>query len=333
MSDDTIKTPLNPEEFPPGGIPGMLYIVPVFAEGNHSDEERLRDSSERDFDLRCSFATHLSHTRNIEARIKDGEGTSFFLVSHHVEPVKVQTPHGEFLLEKNSDGEMCGGTAQCKARSSRDAIRYFLSMVSPFLDTLAYRADMPLVIEKVQCIDKKNSVTVVNYVAPYLRVNLNSHAGQIFEPMIPMYAMYREAKNNTSVYYRLLCFYKILEGIYNYLRPNLMRAAHRQRINLQTRRELVPNHPELQRFHASYINSPIHPLFEGEFKQLRDVAAHFLLDDGRIANVADAENQSKFSDFLLVAQLCVRVAIDTQEDYYKQYFKGGGNPEELKATS
>lgn len=333
MSDDTIKTQIDPEEFPPGGIPGMLYIVPVFAEGSQSDEERLKDSAERDFDLRCSFATHLSHTGAIEARVKDGEGTSFFLVPQHVEHVQVQTPHGAFLLGKNGNGELCGGSAQCKARSSRDAIRYFLGMVSPFLDTLAYHADLPLVIEKVQCVDKKNSVTVVSYVAPYLQVNVNSHAGQIFEPMIPVYAMYREAKNNTSVYYRLLCFYKILEGIYSYLRPNLMKAAHRQNIKLQTKRELVPNHPELQRFHASYINLPINPLFEGEFKQLRDVAAHFLLDDGRIANVADAENQSKFSDFLLVAQLCVRVVIDTQEDYYKQYFEGGGKPEELRTTS
>jgi hypothetical protein len=147
--------------------------------------------------------------------------------------------------------------------------------------------------------------------------------------MLPLYALYREAKTNPSNFYEVLCYFKILDAVYKHLRGPLMRRAKRQGINIQTRIEVVPDHPELQRFDVQCCGKPVHDVYDGHLrKQYRNAVAHFLTEeDTNPLNVSDYETSASFADVVLLAQLCCRVVIDTQADYYEQYYSAGGRRE------
>jgi len=133
----------------------------------------------------------------------------------------IETPNGQMLGIGNEQGELAGLKFKCKATSKNEAFNLFHSAISPGLDHLSYIADVPVVIEKAVCIDMKNKTTSLRYVAPYQTVTIPSEPQEPSELLMPIYALYREAKNNNSDYYRFLCYFKIMEGIYNSICPQL----------------------------------------------------------------------------------------------------------------
>jgi hypothetical protein len=131
--------------------------------------------------------------------------------------------------------------------------------------------------------------------------------------------------NAVSNFYRFLCYYKILEGIYNEIRPQLFRIARAQGISIVTQRDIVPNDAELQRFLPDHIGKRIHDLYNGEFQmQYRNSVAHFALTDGKVANPSSHRESTRFAQIVYLAQVCARQLIRNQEDYFAQFFRSGG---------
>ena len=194
-----------------------------------------------------------------------------------------------------------------------------LAALSPALDHWSYLGNTPLVIRTVVCEDRKNGVSIVSFTTPYADLTLNPGTGTLHAELLPIYGLYREAKNASSPFYRFLCYFKILEAIYGHLRPSVFALARKASISLVTRKEEVPDHPELRLFWSSYIGRPIKALMDNELEpEYRNAAAHFLSDDGRPLNPSDSDAVAKFGNMLLVAELCARVVIDQQADYYRQ---------------
>jgi hypothetical protein len=199
--------------------------------------------------------------------------------------------------------------------------------MAPVMDHLSYLADAPLIVGTVLCIDIKNSITSVGYTAPYRAVTVGAGVMSFPVELIPVYALYREAKNATSNFYRLLCYYKILEGIYNTLRPQVFAAARDRSVQLTREKEVVPEHSELRKFQPELIGRAIKDYFDNTLqKEFRDLVAHYILNSGSLLNPSDPSAISRFSNAILVTELCCRVVIAQHERYLQQLNGGAAQP-------
>ena len=307
--------------FAPPGVKGELGILLVSKDEKRSDQDIFQDKRLRRFIIKAQLSKNSYVAANsIKASINENEGKSFLIVPPHILYSKVQSPHGEFVFIHNNSNELSCIKFSCTACSPQEAKSFFHEAVMPFIDNISYKSNCPIHVPLISCEDVDNRFSTINYTSPYKKVRLNPHESRFNERMIPVYALFREAKNTDSSYYKFLCFYKILEGIYKHLRPELFKKAKEHNIDVQGQKELVPDHPELQRFHPEYVGKPIKTFFDNEFqKEFRDSIAHFLLHDGSVLNISDYSINSKFTNVLLVIELCCRTVIDTQENYYQQY--------------
>ena len=322
---DDKKFQLDRDKLAPAGIEGYLVFVDVFREEKRSDDERLTDTRLREFDVLCSLAKSIRFNEEIKASISEKDGESFFVLPKDTENMKVSTGSEEYLFLKNEDNEIGRISLTCMAGSWREAVNRFFTGIAPFLDFLSYRANIPVTYEAAYCRDKQNHISIISYRTPYPNVRINSHAKDINLELLPVYSLYREAKNSLSSYYRFLCYYKIMEGIYRHLRPRLIKRAKQSKIQISMQKELVPAHPELYFYQNSFVGKSIKSLFDNEFtSEYRDVVAHFFLDKGVLLNPSHYNTSNKFIDIILVSELCARELIKNQEDYLLQYYQAGG---------
>jgi hypothetical protein len=172
--------------------------------------------------------------------------------------------------------------------------------------------------EKVKAFDKKNTVFHISYVTPYSNKIPPEHSVSIHEEMIPIYALYREAKNNSSAFYRFLCYYKILEGIFCKLRPAARKKAKEKGINVDLPKEEIPKIEDLENFGRKiFTGRSIKDVYDNVLTpEYRNAAAHFSLQDGTILNVSEYYTRGKFENILLLSEVCCRVAINTQNKLF-----------------
>jgi hypothetical protein len=309
---------LERQKLAPPGTPSDLYVVTRGV--NQSAGSLLDDTSERDFDVWCTFSRGSTLTSDLTLDSHPTAGESFFRFPQNVLNPEIQGGGCRFRLHRNPKGEFSGVGARIRANTSKDARARFMTALSPVLDHWSYLGNTPIVVRTVVCEDPKNAITMMSFITPYADLILNPVGGELRVDLLPLYGLYREAKNATSPFYRFLCYFKILEAVYSHLRPKVFSLARQGSFELVKRKEVVPDHPELLLFWKSYVGRPIKDLMDKELEpQYRNAVAHFLLDQGGAPlNPSDSETVAKFGNMLLVAELCARVVIDQQADYYRQ---------------
>jgi len=319
------RYPIKREKLGLAGTENYMLILDVLQSDTRSNEERIKDSSKREFEVRCSLARNIVFNETIECSIPEDRGDSFIHFPSNMKTAEISTSLGVYYLSKNAANEISTITLTCFAHSWEEAFDTFLSGITPFLDHLSYQANSPISIDKISCRDKKNDLSIINFRTPYANVTVNPYEMGLRIELFPIYSLYREAKNSTSNYYKFLCYYKILEGIYNHLRPSLMKKARLQQIVISTHKEIVPSHPDLRDFYKIYIGEPIKELFDILLTpEYRHAVSHFRLYDGTLLNPSDYYWSRKFSDVILVSELCAHEVIKNQENYYKQFYQAGG---------
>jgi hypothetical protein len=133
-------------------------------------------------------------------------------------------------------------------------------------------------------------------------------------PMKPVYAMYREAKNTTSYFYKFLCYFKILEGLLGKMNADIHRNAKKHSVSLQVVKLIVPDHPELPEQYKVYVGKQIKYFFDSVLTpQFRQAAAHFITNKGEVLDMSDPRHVRRFSTVTLILELCVRAAIENHE--------------------
>lgn len=318
-----LKFTLNRDKLPPGGIEGVLHLVP--SSSDCPSEERMNDFEVRTFEIQCALAKALTFVKAIDGIHDKKTGESFFLLSHELDHLQVRVREMEFAFHKNEQHELSVISTELPACNYVEAIKAFTAAIVPFLDILVYRSNTPIAIEKIQCFDKKNEILSLSYQSPYDNQIIQPVMVETRGELLPLFALFREAKTNRSSYYRLLCYFKILEGIYDHMRPALFKSARKQKIEIERRKEIVPEHYELRKFNAAIIGRPVGDVYAQELRQeYRNAVAHFLIEGQQPLNVSDYEHSSRFTNMVLLAELCARVVIDTQEFYYEQYHRKGG---------
>jgi hypothetical protein len=307
------------------GAPGTencLHIVDIRNDDTRPDEQRLADRTSRIFHIRAVLSKAHSQLEGIRGGIAKGEGGCFLTAP---QDIKIEDPRGTYLISRNERGELALVTRTVMATWYEEAFDIFMLGFTPFLDYLSFISNTPIVVDIMEARDETNHISTVTYRTPYATSALSEGLMGLSSPLFPAYGLYREAICAHSNFYRFLCFFKIMEGIFKSIHPQLFRCAREQGISIVKKKDLVPEDPELRKFQPKYIGLPIHELYNGEFqREYRHCVAHFALDDGNVTNPSSHGERSRFANIVYVAQVCARQLIRNQEGYFAQFFRAGG---------
>ncbi|HDR9101592.1 TPA: hypothetical protein QDA86_004991 [Burkholderia vietnamiensis] len=302
------------EKFGPAGIKGEIHVVPQFASDGRSDMARLQDDAEREFAVSARLSKTPPSTEQIMGNFDENDGDSYLTAPHDAVMLRAETSEGTFEAKKNRLGELSLVEFTCRATSVSDARSKFQLAVLPFLDKLAYEANCPIFVATTRIEDRQNQCTTVDCTWPYRKAIVNPHEAAIYPEMKPVYAMYREAQNSHSDFYKFLCYYKILEGIFRHIRINTFRTARENGVVLQRIRDMVPQSAEIPEEFRQYSGTPLQSFFDSVMTpEFRNALAHFAEDDGAVLDMSSPDHIKRYSGILFIAELCAREAIKNQE--------------------
>lgn len=298
----------------PPGVKGELHVLAIMANEQRRDEDRLQDQTERQFKVFGQLSKNPPATENIKGDFGADDGSSYLALPDHAVMSRVRCAEGMFEIKKNNLGEKSLVEFECVATNPAEARKKFQTAVLPFLDYLSYLANCSVVVAMLRVEDPKNDRISMEYVSPYRKTTVNPHIANLFLELAPVYAMYREAKNSYSDFYKFLCYYKILEGLLGTFRANVFSRARSAHIDLGRPKETVPTSPEIPSTYQAHIGKPVKAFFDGVLTpQFRNAVAHFITDDGAILNMSSPEHIDSYGEVLYVLELCVRTVIKSHE--------------------
>jgi methylamine utilization protein MauJ len=302
------------DDLGPPGTAGQLSVLAMMPNERRSDLERLGDTSNRHFKVTARLTKSPLPAGDINGQFDANDGNSYIHLSEGSILHRVECSSGIFDIKKNDQSEQSMVEFECEATSTNQARALFRRAVLPFLDYQAYLANCPLFITSIRIEDSKNISTVLDYISPYRQTTINPHMKPFDLDLAPIYALYRDAKNSHSDFYRFLCYHKILDGIFGVLRTKLRQRASKKGIQLSQRRDQIPNDPDIDPAFKSYVGKPIRKfLDEVMTPQFRNAVAHFISKDGSVLNLSSSTEIERYSSILYICELCVREAIENHE--------------------
>jgi hypothetical protein len=304
------------------GTPGariQLHIVPKFEGDQASNVDVLKDASERSFRV----SARLSHAPSIVGEIKAGfdekDGSSFLILPPNAAELRVDSSYGTFWIKSNKARQLSLVELHCRANSPGQAEIKFMNAVHPALDHFSYLYNVPLFVSMIRVNDVTHQSIHVACSAPYgSQVVTQNALHQLFLDMKPVYAMYREAKNSESYFYKFLCCYKIMEGLIGGMRASAYARAKKAGIEIKSERILVPNDEHLAPEIRQYVGKSINHLFD-EFltERFRNAIAHFTTEKGAL-DISSPVALEMYAGVALVADLCARELIRGHEKLLAQ---------------
>ncbi len=281
---------------------------------SRDDNVRLQDKSLRLFDVELLLTKELTLPNAFNGAFTKEDGASFIKFAADGAKMRVDTSFGTFYAEPNSRNEMALIQMRVEARLPAEARNKVYDATAAFLDHLSYQAKAPILTGLMKIYDDKNQVTTIDIVGPEQEVVLNPGAQHLFLDLSPIYALYREFKNSSSAYYRLLCLFKVMEGILGVLRKKGREQAKTLGIPFSIPKERVPDHPDISNDLRYLVGKPIKAFYDNLLeKRYRDAASHFLVQENVILQVSSAEERNKFAEMAFVCDLCAHVLISNHE--------------------
>ncbi|QDQ28285.1 hypothetical protein FNU76_19085 [Chitinimonas arctica] len=323
MSKKTIQIDsISAEDLGPPGVKGELCILGPLGGEQKTEEERLNDQAMRAFTVEGLLSKSARMFENIRSNFGPEDGESYFCTSDLAVGTKIAVPAGEVKFKTNSRGEKSSVHFKCDATHATEARCKFLTAALPFLDYLSYIGNCPVDFGALKILDVKNNCTTIMYVSPYRKTLVRPHARLVHIEMEPIYAMYREAKNSNSDFYKFLCYYKILEGIFKVLGPAANKQAKELKINLNQINCAVPEAENMPDDCLPYIGKSVRRFFDEILREyFRNDVAHFVKDDGAILNLSNPDHIDKFSLILHTCELCARLEMENHENILSQLLK------------
>lgn len=304
---------LSLEQFGPAGVRHELHVLAMRADESRTDEERLHDTSVRKFKIagRLGKIQNAPVSEGVKGDFTSKDGSSYFQSAQGARLTTLNSPEGEFKFGSNEQGELSIVEFECLARSPMEARHTFLLGALPFLDAITFSANSPSFVQTVRVEDVDNLRTPIEYVSPYRPAQVNAHTSQIFPEMRAVYAMYREAKNSNSDFYKFLCYHKLLEGMFGSLRSNLFQTAKSKNLVLKKKRDIIPHDSEISNEYRMFAGKPIKEFFDNVLTpKFRNAVAHFTTDDGDVLNMSAPLHIDSYSGVLYITELCVRQTIE-----------------------
>jgi hypothetical protein len=298
------------------GSPLFLTIVPIFKGEGDDPGAAVTDHSLRRFiviGLLSKQPTIVGHAGRVDADFAPDDGTCYLKTCPGAAAQRFDTPLGSFVAKPTKSGEMGLVEFECDATNSHEAKQKFVEVASLGLDHLSYIYNVPMVVTTIKVFDPKHQSTYIAFSAPYKSGVIKDHDATLYIEMKSIYAMYREAKNATSEFYRFLCFYKIMEALFGKARGRVVRQLKAKGVAINTANDLVPDDPYLPLHLKEHVGKTIKWFYDNVLaNQFRNAVAHFATEHGTL-DVSSPAEIDKFASMAFVADLCVRHLIHVHE--------------------
>ncbi|WP_300115534.1 methylamine utilization protein MauJ [Sphingobium sp.] len=296
------------------GVHGCIEIVPLFT-NEAGDEPAPKPQVEGVHTFAVSARMAKSPTAlTLQGDFGEGDGTSYLTVSNEVARIEVGGFGGLLHFHRNAAGELATVSASIDAENANEAHATFLTQLNSFIDRVSYLAAVPMFIELIVVKDTATDAQFMFFVSPPRSSQINPGGETLHTELAPVYALYREAQNSFSPYYRVLCLFKIMEGLLLSLRTQMRARARQSKIEIYGLKLVVPDHQDLLKPLKQYVGKPIKDFFDNFLqKEYRDAMAHFNLKGRQPLNVSDPQHWRRFSDVAFICDLCVRLLIAQHE--------------------
>lgn len=238
-------------------------------------------------------------------------------------------------LVSNQTGQLDYIEVRVSAELPSDALVSARRPLNALLDNFAVNSPMPLLIQRLDLISPSDGATLLHeLVLPFRgRINMGPLGG-IDErtPFVQYDAIFREAITNTSPYYRLLCAYRIYDGV-NEIRRWLREQCQARNIETRLPGVATVDREELLRlgFVPEFVEGlrTVADLFD-RLRDTRDAIAHFLIerDEANIhVYLSDGGQLRTYSVGSAALLKYARLLIDELRNYYvqnlEQHFRRG----------
>jgi hypothetical protein len=307
---DEKKELIIPEEPGHPGLPNHMLVVPIFNNDSRIDEERIQDGELRSFKLQAQLSKYPMATQDLKGDFTKDDGGSFLIALEGAVMCKLEALGQRLEIHKNKNNELSFIEYECQANSFEDAKSAFYKFANPVFDFLSFSANCPIYIQQLRIEDKKNQITYFNHNNPYPNSTLNNSIFPSFAELRPVYALYREAKNTNSYFYRFLSYFKIMEGFRNKISKDIQIRLKNTAID-NGGRDLLPPISNIDALYQKYVGASIWKFYDEVLNpEFRIVIAHYAKENGDILNISDTIHQEKFVKILPIIELCVRVLVD-----------------------
>lgn len=261
------------------GPPGKYFELRVrgVVEGDSSTvENALNDASLRQYKVSAMLGkSHIFYDSRFP-HISKENGDSFFLGAPDTDGITVEISGRQYLFYKNAAGEYSYIELSCTATSFKSAQSTFFDGITPYLDMLSYGNNCYLFLKETRIEDIQHRLIVFPNVAPYRKSTVSLGDFVICPQLSAILSMYREAKNSGSNLYKFLCLYKIMEGLYGNIRPNIFKRAKAIKLKIDQEGKRIPDDPDFIPDHKKYVGKTIRSFFESVLTpEFRHGAAHF----------------------------------------------------------
>lgn len=296
----------------PAGEPFYMQVVTQFENDTRTNHERVNDSSPRTF--RMSARLEKSHDFNYAEGhlVIRGAGSSFLTGNEGFTSLTYDLPEGTVYFHKNEKGEYSFLEMDYTTVNYHLAREIMSSVISFILDNLSFVSNCPIILGATRIEDLKNQVIYLSGKSPFKYFDFKQRDFEIPTELKPVYALYREALNSTSDFYKFLCLYKILEGIYNVIKPVVRNRMKACGLNLSLK-DFVPHDTEIPNQYRKYCGRPVREFYDEVLTSgFRNAIAHFA-NNGAILNTSNLLHAQYFTSVIQTTQLCVREVIQNME--------------------
>lgn len=308
------ETRIPIDKLGPAGVRGDLVVLAIMENESRRDEDRLHDNTPRPFRVFARLGKTALVADSIKGDFGPEDGESYLMLPDDAVAGRVRFHGGMMEFKKNAKGEKSLVEFECTATSLSEAKHKFLDFALPFLDHQAYLSNCPIFVQSIRIDDVNNHAQSIDYVSPYRSTSIDRHIIEVPTDLAPVFAMYREAKNSHSDFYKFLCYQKIMDGLLGSLRTGINQRARKLKIELQQQRDLVPDSPDIAPDYRRYIGTPIKKFFDDILTpQFRHAIAHFIMKDGSILNLSAPETMLRHAEIMYVSELCVRELIASHQ--------------------
>lgn len=302
------------------GVPGCLIVEAQFSDDRYQGKDRINDHAARPFLVKGRLSKVPQDGHDMRGDIQPVDGASFLLIPAGKHAVEVAFEGGTFTLLANERGELSSVSTPLNATSSDHARSQFLGLLAQYLDRVSYLYSVPIHVDLLTVHDRANEVQYIYFIAPPRPATIAVGGETLSNEMKAVYALYREAMNSSSSFYRVLCLYKIMEGLLGPLSTSLYQRARKAKVDISTPKAVVPDHVDMPKGLRDHVGKPIKQFFDRFLsKQYRDAVAHFELKEKAALNLSSPRDLGRFTDVAFVADLTARILIARHDEALRKF--------------
>jgi len=185
---------------------------------------------------------------------------------------------------KPSEGEVQRLVIELNEPDVTSAINRADKFISRVLDYICFSKEIPLDIHHIEVYEAATKELVRVFLSiPYkTQVQLDDQLlmGGIKTPklLVPLLRLFREAINSTNAYYRMLCLYRIGEGLKRVRAENNQQVKEKDSVRKRPRQRIPENEFTKQHF-STWIGKPVDDFLTHVEHNFRKYVAHLIIDE------------------------------------------------------